>query len=155
MSLVTREISPQQTAIKSASWKPWGVVLSGGFSEARALQASAELLVHWQPREFATMVPGKLYEYIESGRPIVALLDPELEAAALLRRADAVILAPGDRVALSAELERRYREWKVQGRQPAAAREWIREYARDHLSGQLAQVLDGVMEAPLAQAVNA
>ena len=124
-------------------------------AEARALQGNAELLVHWQPREFATMVPGKLYEYIESGRPIVALLDPELEAAALLRRADAVIVAPGDRVGLSAELERRYREWKLQGRQPAAAREWIREYARDHLSGQLAQVLDGVMAAPALQAVNA
>ena len=38
-SLVTREISPQQTSVKSASWKPWGVVVSGGFSEARALQA--------------------------------------------------------------------------------------------------------------------
>lgn len=124
-------------------------------AEARALQRRAEVLVHWQPREFATMVPGKLYEYIESGRPIVALLDPALEAAALLRRADAVILAPGDRASLSAELERRYREWKERGRQPSANREWIREYARDHLSGQLAQVLDGLMEAPTPQGVNA
>lgn len=38
-SLVMRELSPQAVAIKQANWKPWGVVLSGGFSEARALQS--------------------------------------------------------------------------------------------------------------------
>ena len=39
LSLVTRELSPQQTNVKRANWKPWGVVVSGGFSESRALQA--------------------------------------------------------------------------------------------------------------------
>ena len=38
-SLVMRELSPQAVAVKQANWKPWGVVLSGGFSEARALQS--------------------------------------------------------------------------------------------------------------------
>ena len=38
-SLVMRELSPQQVAGKRANWKPWGVVLSGGFSEARAVTA--------------------------------------------------------------------------------------------------------------------
>ena len=38
-SLVMRELSPQQIEVKRANWKPWGVVLSGGFSERRALQA--------------------------------------------------------------------------------------------------------------------
>ena len=38
-SLVMRELSPQAIAVKQANWKPWGVVLSGGFSEARALQS--------------------------------------------------------------------------------------------------------------------
>lgn len=38
-SLVLREISPQQSNMKSASWKPWGVTISGGFSESRALLA--------------------------------------------------------------------------------------------------------------------
>jgi hypothetical protein len=37
--LVMRELSPQAIAVKQANWKPWGVVLAGGFSEARALQA--------------------------------------------------------------------------------------------------------------------
>lgn len=39
LSLVMRELSPQAIEVKRANWKPWGVVLTGGFSEARALQA--------------------------------------------------------------------------------------------------------------------
>jgi len=38
-SLVMRELSPQAIDVKRANWKPWGVVLTGGFSEARAIQA--------------------------------------------------------------------------------------------------------------------
>ena len=121
---------------------------SRAHAESRALQQGAELLVHWQPREFPTMVPGKLYEYIESGRPIVALLDASLEAAELLRRAEATILPPGDRETLSAELERRYRNWRERGSQPSVSRAWIRDYARAPLTARLAQVLDSLMEAP-------
>ena len=38
-SLVMRELSPEAVEVKQANWKPWGVVLTAGFSQARALQA--------------------------------------------------------------------------------------------------------------------
>jgi hypothetical protein len=38
-ALVMRELSPQTAPGERGDWKPWGVVLSGGFSEARALIA--------------------------------------------------------------------------------------------------------------------
>lgn len=38
-SMVMRELSPQAIEVKQANWKPWGVVISGGFSQARAMQA--------------------------------------------------------------------------------------------------------------------
>jgi hypothetical protein len=38
-SLVMRELSPQTAPGERGDWKPWGVVLSGGFSESRALIA--------------------------------------------------------------------------------------------------------------------
>jgi hypothetical protein len=38
-SLVMRELSPEAIEVTQANWKPWGVVISGGFSQARALQA--------------------------------------------------------------------------------------------------------------------
>jgi hypothetical protein len=38
-SLVMRELSPQVAPGERAGWKPWGVIVSGGFSEARAILA--------------------------------------------------------------------------------------------------------------------
>lgn len=38
-SLVMRELSPEAIEVKQGNWKPWGVVISGGFSQARAMQA--------------------------------------------------------------------------------------------------------------------
>jgi hypothetical protein len=38
-SLVMRELSPQAVEVKQANWKPWGVLISANFSQARALQA--------------------------------------------------------------------------------------------------------------------
>src|SRR4029077_11421919 len=57
-------------------------------TEARRLQRRADLLLLWNPTgpRFRTMVPGKLYEYLESRRPIVALLGDDSEAAELARR---------------------------------------------------------------------
>jgi len=116
-------------------------------ADARALQRDAQLLVHWQPREFPSMVPGKLYEYFEAGRPIVATLDPSTEAAVLLRRAGATVVPPGDRAALGAEIERRYRAWRERGPEPARSPDWLDEHRREHLAERLAGVLDGLAES--------
>jgi glycosyltransferase involved in cell wall biosynthesis len=113
-------------------------------AETRALQRGAAALMLWKPRNFPTMVPGKLYEYLDSGRPILALLPPGDEAGALVARAGGEIVAPGNRAALAASLERRYHAWKA-GENPSAARpEWLAEHRRDRLAGRLAGVLDEI-----------
>lgn len=38
-SLVMRELSPEAVEVKQANWKPWGVLITANFSQARALQA--------------------------------------------------------------------------------------------------------------------
>ena len=38
-ALVMRELSPEETSGQRGPWKPWGVVLSAGFSEQRAILA--------------------------------------------------------------------------------------------------------------------
>ena len=38
-SLVMRELSPEAVEVKQANWKPWGVLISANFSQARAMQA--------------------------------------------------------------------------------------------------------------------
>jgi glycosyltransferase involved in cell wall biosynthesis len=117
-------------------------------AESRALQRGAQLLVHWQPRAFPTMVPGKLYEYFEAGRPIVAALDSATEAAELLRGAGATVVPPGDRAQFGAAIERHYRAWREHGPEPSRSPEWLDEHRRDRLAGRLAQVLDALVAVP-------
>jgi glycosyltransferase involved in cell wall biosynthesis len=112
---------------------------------ARALQRSADRLLLWQPRGTPTMVPGKLYEYLDSGRPILAVCEPGSEVAELAGSAGAERVRPGDRDALAAAIERAWLGWRA-GERPVAARPpWLEEHRRDRLSARLAEVLDTVV----------
>ena len=112
-------------------------------AEARALQRAADLLVLLRPN-LRTMVPGKLYEYLDAGRPLHALLPAGDEAEALVRRAGGGITPPGDREALARALETRYTAWRDGGRAPDARPAWVDEFQRARLAARLAQLLDGL-----------
>jgi glycosyltransferase involved in cell wall biosynthesis len=111
--------------------------------ETRALQRAADLLALWKPRGqgFRTMVPGKLYEYLDAGRPVVALLPDDEEAAELARRGGATVLPPGRRDLLAAEIERRYQAWRDGGRAPDARPAWLDEHSRFQLAKRLTALL--------------
>ncbi len=111
-------------------------------AETRALQRAADLLLLWKPRGFATMVPGKLYEYLDSGRPLLAVLPAGDEAAELVARAGGERVEPGDRSGLAAGIERRYLEWKAGGQTAAARPAWLEEHTRARLAARLAGELD-------------
>jgi glycosyltransferase involved in cell wall biosynthesis len=115
----------------------------------RALQRRADLLLLWKPRGpgYRTMVPGKLYEYLDAGRPVLALLDPRDEAGALAARGGAELVPPGAPDALAAVLERRFDAWARAGRAPDARPEWLDGHARAALAGRLAGLLDAVTGA--------
>lgn len=119
-------------------------------AESRRAQRSAEALLLWKPRGagYRTMVPGKLYEYLDSGRPILALLPEEDEAAAWVRRAGGEVVPPGDVAGLARALERRYMHWREHGRAPDQRPEWLAEHARAALAGRLASLLDTVSSTP-------
>ena len=115
--------------------------------ESRALQRAADMLLLWKPRRAPTMVPGKLYEYLDAGRPILAVLDAADEAAELARRGSATVVAPGDRAALAAELERRWLAWRERGRAAGERPAWLDDFRRDRLAARLAATLTRVVEA--------
>src|SRR6185369_10381306 len=126
-----------------------GVVRFAGarpHAEARPAQRSADLLLLWRPHGegYRTMVPGKLYEYLASGRPVLALLPGADEAAELVRRAGGVVIAPGDARALEAELMRGLARWRTAGRAPDLVPDWLGAHTREHLAGLLARALDRV-----------
>jgi glycosyltransferase involved in cell wall biosynthesis len=111
-------------------------------AESRALQRAAAALLLWKPRGAPAMVPGKLYEYLDAGRPLVALLEPHDEAAELVARAGGDVVPPGDRFALADVLERRYLEWKERGPVPSRRSDWLEDHTRARLAGRLARALD-------------
>ncbi|MBI1795669.1 MAG: hypothetical protein HYR74_01315 [Candidatus Eisenbacteria bacterium] len=127
------------------------VELTGPLAHAgtRALQRGADLLLLWKPAGdgFRTMVPGKLYEYLDTGRPVLALLDEDDEAAALVRRAGGEVVPPGRREPLLATLERRYLAWKDGARVADERPAWIEEHTRARLAGRLAALLDDLVDA--------
>jgi hypothetical protein len=106
-------------------------------------------LVLWKPRGagYRTMVPGKLYEYLDAGRRVLALLQPDDEAADLVRRAGGEVLPPGQRVPLAAAIERHYLAWKEGVRTRPGRPEWLAEHARPRLAARLAELLDGLVVA--------
>lgn len=116
-------------------------------ADSRALQHRADLLLLWKPRGTPAMVPGKLYEYLDTGRPLLALLEPEGEAAALAVRAGAQVVAPGDRRALTAALEAAWTAWSESGRREDRRPEWLADYERPRLAARLAAELDAVAGA--------
>jgi glycosyltransferase involved in cell wall biosynthesis len=113
-------------------------------TETRALQRRADVLMLLKPHGpgFRAMVPGKLYEYLEARRPIVALIEEGDEAAELLRRAEQPILPPGRREPLTDELERRYLAWRAEGRAADTDFPGLSAYERRQLAERLAGTLD-------------
>jgi glycosyltransferase involved in cell wall biosynthesis len=121
-------------------------------AEARLAQRSADLLLLWRPHGegYRTMVPGKLYEYMASGRPVLALLPAGDEAAVLVRRAGGEVIAPGSTAVLERELGARLARWRAAGRTPDRVPGWLGEHTREHLAGELARALDGLVNGARA-----
>ena len=114
-------------------------------ARARALQHAADLLLLWKPRGagYRTMVPGKLYEYLESGRPILAVLPADEEATRLASAGGALVVAPR-REAMVEALERAYEGWRERGPEPPREVPWLPSHARAALALQAGALLDSL-----------
>jgi hypothetical protein len=114
----------------------------------RALQMRADLLLLWKPDGpgYRTMVPGKTYEYLATGRPLLALLPGADEVSGLLRDADAERLDPFDAGAVADALARRYAVWRRSGTATLPRPAWLAEHTRARLAARLADVLDTVVK---------
>lgn len=114
------------------------------YLEALREMCAASALLLLQGDEFRHAVPAKAYEYLRSGRPIVALTTPDGESAQLLRPFPGVFIALPDHPAeIAASLQAAYRAWRDaavverSGTQLAA-------YTRRSVSGALAEILERV-----------
>ena len=87
-------------------------------------------------------IPGKLYEYLATSRPILAFLPPG-EGADLVTRAGGWVVSQEDERGIEAVLARLLRGERPQGESPA--RQMLAyEYRRDKIAAKLAQLLNEV-----------
>lgn len=139
LSAADREIGATCPVVKMPGFLP--------HRDTIALKRSADMLflpMHsLPPGRRARIVPCKTYEYLASGRPILAPV-PEGDARDLLSRAENVFLCdPDDAGAMAKILRRELRR----PRRPTLSRaELLRPYERRRLTGELASVMDVALD---------
>jgi glycosyltransferase involved in cell wall biosynthesis len=117
-------------------------------AESIALMRSADLLflpMHDLPEGVrATVVPGKTYEYLASGRPILAAV-PQGDARDLLSEAGTALLCrPNDITGMAEAIVKAYERRAAGERVKTPPAELLRRYEYRHLARDLATVFDDV-----------
>ena len=92
----------------------------------------------------AGLVPGKTYEYLASGRPILAAV-PDGDARDLLTEAgNALICRPTDATAMARLISAAISNWRSGVEPPSPRADVVARYERTVQTSQLAEVLDRV-----------
>ena len=140
-SAVDREVGARSPVVR----------MPGYLSHDRTLELlrSADLLflpMHdLPPGVRAGIVPGKTYEYLASGRPILAAV-PDGDARDLLEEAGGALLyRPGDVAAMAAAIAGELARFRAGAAAPAARADVVARYEYRHLADRLAGVFDCVL----------
>jgi glycosyltransferase involved in cell wall biosynthesis len=128
-----------------------GVVRLHGYlphTESIALVRSADLLFlpmqNLPPGRRSSTVPGKTYEYIASGRPILAAI-PEGDARDILEAVGtALFCRPGDSAEIGRIISSQFDLWEDRIAPAEPAPQVLARFERRYLAGELAIVLDAV-----------
>jgi glycosyltransferase involved in cell wall biosynthesis len=92
-----------------------------------------------------TLSPAKIYEYLRSGKPVFAIIDPESSAADILLPANTIFLAnSASLISIKNTLSELYTKWKHGNLKVEPNWDYIRKYERKALTYQLAEVLSSI-----------
>lgn len=142
----------QHSAVKSI------VQFTGYLSHAdstRVIRAANLLFLpmhEMSPRRRATIVPGKTYEYMATGVPVLACV-PEGDAKDFLRQTGtALFCEPRDVGAMSRALQRQFDEWASGREMMKSNKPFVEQFERRHLTHQLArEMVELVQPAPVRE----
>jgi glycosyltransferase involved in cell wall biosynthesis len=100
------------------------------------------------PGRRSLIVPGKTYEYLAAGRPILACV-PAGDARDLVERTGrGYLAAPCDPASIASALGDLHRDWTAGRLDESPRPDWICEYDRRALTSRLAAFLDRTTAAP-------
>ena len=133
---------------RAASLVRFAGYLSHG--ESVELLRTADLLFlpmhNLPPGKRSRVVPGKTYEYMASGRPILAAV-PDGDARDFLHNTrSALMCRPDDASAMMEILDRVYKSWKRRDSIVDFDANYISRFERQSLTHTLAQAFSGVLE---------
>ena len=114
------------------------------YHEALAEMLQADALLVFQASNCNHQVPAKVYEYLRSRRPILALTDPAGDTASVLREAGVHSIVPLDSIDRIVEFLPRFLKSCSEGNAPLPREESIATYSRKERTGQLAALLDAL-----------
>ena len=95
----------------------------------------------------AGIVPGKAYEYMASGRPILATLPASDARVTKSRAGTGVLCEPGDVAGMLAALKDQYAKWKSGAPRPDWDEDFVRQFERKNLTMKLASFLREIPSA--------
>ncbi|MFL6513853.1 MAG: glycosyltransferase family 4 protein [Chthoniobacterales bacterium] len=99
------------------------------------------------------IVPGKTYEYMASGRPILAAV-PNGDARDFLEKSGtALICQPDDAAGMADQLDKAYSAWKQGSSHPNPNWDFIQTFERSRLTHRLAEFFNDVLATKLTVAV--
>lgn len=142
MSFVGRVSDAVRGHVVADSWLKKHVFFPGYVSHEEVFafyaEADALVLILTQTKNAKGNIPGKLFEYLSTGIPILALGDPEGDTAQILRDSGAgVVHAHEDFTAIQVELRKLASHGELQLKS-----EKIESYSRQNLTRKLATLLD-------------
>src|SRR5690606_30478539 len=103
--------------------------------------AAVLLLLLNRSANSAGHIPGKFFEYSASGKPVLALGNPEGDVANFLAQyGHGVMVSYGDQAGMRRELDKLYDAWKDRGHSGGETRA-IADFDRRVLAGKLAGII--------------
>ncbi|MEJ2709472.1 MAG: glycosyltransferase, partial [Anaerolineales bacterium] len=111
---------------------------------AHLMAADALILIVGPGPGSEIVLPGKIFEYLASGKPILGLVPPGVSAD-LIREANAgFVVDPQDVQGIAAQIRNMYERWQLDRLSVHTDSEVVARFNRHRLTGQLASVLDRV-----------
>jgi glycosyltransferase involved in cell wall biosynthesis len=125
------------------------ITITGFIPQAEALRhmANTDYLLLTMTNDIS--VPGKVFEYMAAGKPILAVTAPGSEVDQILRETSAGISAtPNDVPAIRAMLIRAFEAWRRQAKLVHGNSESVRRYERPRLVKEYGNLMRGALATP-------